>query len=165
MRRVITGINEAGKAVFTRDDQSPNFINMGATEMGTVWYNRDPSQIDGGLGDPAEGKTGSVPKPGEANVVYVIFATEQESIANRGESPSQVSSDFNTEEGDTGMHTTDTIDYGFILEGELTLELDDGAETVLKAGDFYVQNGTRHAWHNRGETRAVLAAIMFGAKR
>jgi hypothetical protein len=29
------------------------------------------------------------------------------------------------------------------------LELDDGAEVVLKAGDCVIQNGTRHAWHNR----------------
>ena len=165
MRRVITGINEEGKAIFTRDDQSPNFITMGATEMGTLWSNADLTHINRGLGDPAEGKTGVVPKVGEASVVYVIFPTEAEQAANPRQGKSQVSRDFNTEEGDSGMHTTETIDYGFILAGELTLELDDGAETVLKAGDFYVQNGTRHAWHNRGDTRAVLAAIMVGARR
>jgi len=165
MRRVITGIDEKGKAIFTRDDQSPNFITMGATEMGTLWNSTDPTHIDAGLGDPAEGKTGSVPGLGEVNVVYVIFPTEAERAANSHDGPSQVSSEFQVEDRDSGMHTTDTIDYGFILEGELTLELDDGLQTVLKAGDFYVQNGTRHAWHNRAETRAVLAAIMVGAKR
>tara|TARA_B110000444_G_C18624901_1_gene493968 strand:+ start:299 stop:796 length:498 start_codon:yes stop_codon:yes gene_type:complete len=165
MRRVITGIDEQGKAVFTRDDESPNFIIMGATEMGTLWNNAVPTQIDSGLGDPAEGKTGRVPGLGEANVVYVIFPTETERVANAHDGPSQVSTDFQVEDRDSGMHTTKTIDYGFILEGELTLELDDGIETVLKAGDFYVQNGTRHAWHNRGDTRAILAAIMIGARR
>jgi mannose-6-phosphate isomerase-like protein (cupin superfamily) len=138
---------------------------MGATQMGSLRHNADLSQIDAGQGDSAEGKTGSVPKAGAGNMVYVIFTTEEESNKNLLKGPSQVSSDFNTEEGDTGVHTTDTLDYGFILEGELTLELDDGAETILKAGDFYVQNGTRHAWHNRSGAKAVVAAIMIGAER
>jgi hypothetical protein len=33
-----------------------------------------------------------------------------------------------------GMHTTDTIDFEVVLSGELILELDDGAETVLRPG-------------------------------
>ncbi len=44
-----------------------------------------------------------------------------------------------------GMHTTDTVDFDVILSGEVYLELDDGAEVLLKAGDCVVQNGTRHA--------------------
>ena len=49
-----------------------------------------------------------------------------------------------------GMHTTDTVDFEVVLSGEVVLELDDGAEVTLKQGDTVVQNGTRHAWHNRG---------------
>ena len=40
-----------------------------------------------------------------------------------------------------GMHTTDTIDFEVVLSGEVVLELDDGAETVLRPGDTVVQNG------------------------
>lgn len=43
-----------------------------------------------------------------------------------------------------------SVDYGTILEGEITLILDGGEETVLKAGDVYVQRGTNHSWVNRG---------------
>jgi quercetin dioxygenase-like cupin family protein len=32
-----------------------------------------------------------------------------------------------------------------VLEGEVWLELDDGAEVRLRPGDTVVQNGTRHA--------------------
>ena len=32
-----------------------------------------------------------------------------------------------------GMHTTDTVDYGIVLEGEVWLELDDGKQVHLQA--------------------------------
>jgi Cupin domain len=64
-----------------------------------------------------------------------------------------------------GMHTTDTIDFEIVLSGEITLELDDGAEVTLKSGDTVVQNGTRHAWHNHGDVPAVIAAAIIGAQR
>ena len=58
------------------------------------------------------------------------------------------------------MHTTDTIDFEVILSGEMILELDDGAETVLHPGDTVVQNGTRHRWGNRGNEPAVMAVFI-----
>jgi quercetin dioxygenase-like cupin family protein len=64
-----------------------------------------------------------------------------------------------------GMHTTDTIDFEVVLSGEITLELDDGAEKVLRPGDTVVQNGTRHRWINRGKDPAVLAVFIVGARR
>ena len=63
------------------------------------------------------------------------------------------------------MHTTDTVDFAVILSGEVYLELDDGAEVLLKAGDCVVQNGTRHAWHNRSTANCVVAFSMIGARR
>lgn len=48
------------------------------------------------------------------------------------------------------MHRTSSVDYGTILHGEIALVLDGGEETVLKAGDVYVQRGTNHSWVNRG---------------
>ncbi len=62
-----------------------------------------------------------------------------------------------------GMHTTDTIDFEVVLEGEVWLELDDGVEVRLQAGDTVVQNGTRHAWRNHGDTTARLAVFIVGA--
>ena len=62
-----------------------------------------------------------------------------------------------------GMHTTDTIDFEVVLEGEIWLELDDGATVHLKAGDTVVQNGTRHAWRNNGTETCRLAVFICGA--
>ena len=62
-----------------------------------------------------------------------------------------------------GMHTTATVDYGVVLSGSATLELDDGAKVVLNPGDTYIQNGTRHRWSNTGAVPAVLGVALVGA--
>ncbi|MCT7661626.1 cupin domain-containing protein [Mycobacterium deserti] len=64
---------------------------------------------------------------------------------------------------DPGMHTTDTIDFEVVLEGTVVLELDDGAEVTLRAGDTVVQNGTRHRWKNPADTPARMAVFICGA--
>ena len=64
-----------------------------------------------------------------------------------------------------GMHTSDSVDFDVVVFGEVVLELDDGAEVALKAGDCVIQNGTRHAWHNRSSQRCVVAFSLVGAQR
>ena len=64
-----------------------------------------------------------------------------------------------------GMHTTDTVDFDVVLSGEVFMELDAGAEVLLKPGDCVVQNGTRHAWHNRSAAPCVIAVALVGASR
>lgn len=64
-----------------------------------------------------------------------------------------------------GMHTSDTIDYGIVVRGEMTLELDDGQKVHLRQGDCVVQNGTRHRWRNPLEEPCLMAFISLGGKR
>ncbi len=45
----------------------------------------------------------------------------------------------------------------------MILELDDGAEKVLRPGDTVVQNGTRHRWRNRGTQPAIVTVFITGA--
>ena len=54
--------------------------------------------------------------------------------------------------GVSPMHRTNSIDYGIVLSGEVELELDDGAKTLLGPGDAIVQPGTIHLWRNRSAT-------------
>jgi mannose-6-phosphate isomerase-like protein (cupin superfamily) len=63
----------------------------------------------------------------------------------------------------TVMHRTRTLDYVVVIEGELTLVLDD-SETTLHPGDVVVQRGTDHAWENRGETVARAAFFHLDAR-
>jgi quercetin dioxygenase-like cupin family protein len=58
------------------------------------------------------------------------------------------------------VHATPTVDCGIVLSGELWLELEDGVEQHLRSGDAFVQNGTRHAWRNRGDQPAVVALFI-----
>lgn len=64
-----------------------------------------------------------------------------------------------------GMHTTDTIDYGICLRGEVWLELDNGVEERITPGTVVVQRGTRHAWHNRSDEVCTMVYVLVGAKR
>ncbi len=64
-----------------------------------------------------------------------------------------------------GMHTTNTIDFEYVISGEIWLELDDGKEVHLKPGDTVVQNGTRHAWRNRGSEPCQMVVCLIGIYR
>jgi len=61
------------------------------------------------------------------------------------------------------MHRTETVDYGIVLSGELTLLLDD-SEVKLQAGDMVVQRGTNHAWSNRSDKPCIIAFILVDGK-
>jgi mannose-6-phosphate isomerase-like protein (cupin superfamily) len=64
-----------------------------------------------------------------------------------------------------GMHTTDTVDFEYVVSGRVMLELDDGAWVELGPGDTVVQNGTRHAWRNPFDEPATLVVVLIGATR
>jgi mannose-6-phosphate isomerase-like protein (cupin superfamily) len=63
-----------------------------------------------------------------------------------------------------GMHRTDSVDYDIVLEGSVWLELDDGREIELHAGDVVVQQATRHAWRNKSEAGVTLACVLIGTE-
>jgi mannose-6-phosphate isomerase-like protein (cupin superfamily) len=61
------------------------------------------------------------------------------------------------------MHRTETIDYAVVLEGQMTLVMDD-QEIVLNAGDVVVQRGTNHAWSNRSSRRVRMLYILIDGR-
>ena len=63
---------------------------------------------------------------------------------------------------DPTMHKTKTIDYIILLEGNVTLLLDDD-EVQLKPFDVVVQRGTNHAWINNGSEPALFIAVLIDA--
>ena len=60
------------------------------------------------------------------------------------------------------MHRTDSLDYAVILTGEIYMMMDED-EVLLKAGDTVVQQGTNHAWSNRGTEPCQIAFILVDA--
>jgi hypothetical protein len=64
-----------------------------------------------------------------------------------------------------GFHTSDSIDYGVCLDGEMWLVLDEGQEARITPGTVVVQRGTRHAWQNRSDKAATMLYVLVGADR
>ncbi|KAK0615297.1 hypothetical protein B0T17DRAFT_541576 [Bombardia bombarda] len=51
-----------------------------------------------------------------------------------------------------GMHRTQSLDYGIVLEGNIDMVLDSGEVHPLKRGDVAVQRATQHQWVNKSKT-------------
>src|SRR6202040_1413525 len=68
------------------------------------------------------------------------------------------------EKEDPGMHKTNTVDYAVVYAREIWVELDDAKTIHLKRGDVVVQNGTRHAWRNKGAKPVTMLFFLNGAK-
>ena len=63
------------------------------------------------------------------------------------------------------MHKTETLDYVIVIEGEVDMLLDDGAEVHMKAGDLMIQRATLHGWANRSDRPCRIAFVLLDAKR
>jgi oxalate decarboxylase/phosphoglucose isomerase-like protein (cupin superfamily) len=68
-----------------------------------------------------------------------------------------------------GMHRTDTVDLAVVLKGEVDIaypgENGQVHTTTAKEGDFFVQNGAFHEFHNRSDDPCVILMFVFGAER
>jgi mannose-6-phosphate isomerase-like protein (cupin superfamily) len=173
VRRVVTGQDANGKSVFVSDeDVEPVTLELlpGAA-FHQLWGADETPKL------PTEGTPTSqdryFPPAGGFRWVFFTFPPESMAAPENINFPAALNEAAEKLPGLTdvlepdhpGMHTTDTIDFEVVLSGEITLELDDGAQVTLKSGDTVVQNGTRHAWHNHGDVPAVIAAAIIGAQR
>lgn len=62
------------------------------------------------------------------------------------------------------MHRTKSVDYGIVVEGQLTAVMDSGEERVLQRGDVMVQRATMHAWRNDGGDWARMVFVLQDCK-
>lgn len=175
MRRIVTG-HKDGKSVFVSDGIPPRVVTLETgLELTEIWATDDIPTIPIEQGDPTVEMSSFVPGPAGTRFGLSQVPPQQEldkvlekvDMAAVGQEFSEklpgLAEAFEPE--NPGMHTTDTVDYDIVISGEIWLELDDGMEVHLKPGDCVVQNGTRHAWKNRGSEACVIAIVMVGAKR
>jgi mannose-6-phosphate isomerase-like protein (cupin superfamily) len=173
VRRVVTGQDSGGKAIVVDDSVvEPTAAALSSTTYHELWRADELPTF------PAAGQNGTKTTffppvggyrffiltlpPGEGHADIADLDLEA-SIAEFEEKLPGIMAV--SELDNPGMHTTDTVDMEIILSGEFVLELDDGVEVTLRAGDVNVQNGTRHRWHNRGDVPAVMAVAMVGGSR
>ena len=172
VRRIVTGHDRSGKAVFVSDAEVEPVTAelMPGSEFHKLWGGeRAPAFPDDGR-EPAQPtyfppvggfRFGMFSLPPASKVAGPLPA---DGAAAARELEAKLPGLASHMEPDApGMHTTATIDFEVVLDGEVWLELDDGKEVHLHPGDTVVQNGTRHAWHNRGAVPARLAVFIVGA--
>jgi hypothetical protein len=165
LRRVVTGVDEHGKTVFVEDGE-PEAIALkeGAEPVQLMWGWDEPPAVPN-AGTKPEYRS-YFPSLGGVRVLIVPIAPDSDPVeidpAIAGEKFPGLLTDAVWDPDQPGMHTTQTVDIGVIVEGSLILELDDGATRRLDAGDWYVMNGTRHAWRNPFEERALMAIFLAG---
>ncbi|KAK6857101.1 hypothetical protein PG995_007288 [Apiospora arundinis] len=58
-----------------------------------------------------------------------------------------------------GMHRTQSLDYGIVMEGNIQMVLDSGETHDLKRGDIAIQRATQHQWVNKSQTE--WARMLF----
>jgi mannose-6-phosphate isomerase-like protein (cupin superfamily) len=176
IRRVASGQDAGGKAHVVSDVLVQSVGVDGVIDLALLWSGDAPPSF------PLSGEAPACPSyfPPLGGYRFFIMAVPPETeVASARASlgadglaagMANIESKFGTglaavmEPDHPGMHTTDTIDFEIVLEGEVWLELDDGEEVHLKAGDTFVQNGTRHRWFNRGRQTAKVAAVLIGGR-
>lgn len=177
IRRVVAGRDSEGKAVVLSDEAAPctkNFASLPGFSSTLLWATPAvPKLRTGHASDPTTEATSVVPEGGETRILMVTFPPDTE-MARAEFDPIAFAAEFQAaspglaekfEPEHPGMHTTDSIDYDVVLEGEVTLELDDGVEVLLKRHDVSVQHGNRHAWRNKTDRPATMLFVLIGAAR
>ena len=171
-RRVVTE-NVNGKAVVQSDEPLPayEFTTVPGYEHTLIWVN--PAIPDLSKEQRFDGYPDSVvPGPGGTSLHFVTFPPSAvvadpsfDSEAARREALARLRGlADHFEKEDRGMHKTNTVDYALVYEGEMWLELDAAKVIHLKKGDVVVQNGTRHAWRNKGNAPVTMVFFLNGAK-
>jgi mannose-6-phosphate isomerase-like protein (cupin superfamily) len=172
IRCVVTGRNPSGKSVFARDEAIEP-VTLGLLpgfEFHRMWGSESTPKLPNDGTPPPYRRY--FPSAGGFRFGFFTVPPNTQKIAESmdvtaalGEMQAKLPGLAEVlEPMNPGMHTTDTVDFDVVVAGEVYLELDDGAEVLLRAGDCVVQNGTRHAWHNRSSNNCVVAVTLLGAE-
>jgi mannose-6-phosphate isomerase-like protein (cupin superfamily) len=176
IRRVVTGHDKSGKAIILSDGAVP-VVHSNPMRPGQLSYevwktSAMPIPLPADEPEPTGGKRQLHPVAN--GTVFRISEVPPESDAIRNLTPEAARAAFaasNAEEASTWgrggrhplMHRTETVDYAVVLEGEITLLLDEG-EVMLKAGDVVIQRGTNHAWRNHTSKPTRMLYVLMDGK-
>ena len=168
MRRIITGHNQHGKSIITLDGPPARSIGEDVGGLFEVWNTDGSDIISTDEIDRADEDILLSPPSGGTKFRYfqinplpegVPDAMMQEIAADAFEKIGAAHHRVDTKKH-PAMHKTETIDYIILLQGDITLILDE-EEIDLKPFDVVVQRGTNHAWVNNGHEPALLIAVLI----
>ena len=175
-RRIVTGHTPSGKSVFLADSSAPRtgvFKNVPGFAAALVWETAGDVRVPWSGQDPTPDAKSLLPPQGGTNLLLVTFPPDSV-MTSPNFDPAAAGAEYmqllpglaeRFEMDSPGMHTTDTVDYDILIEGEIHLELDDGVMKQLVPGDIVVQNGTRHAWRNKSDKPATMLFVLVSAQR
>jgi len=167
IRRVVAGNDERGVAVALSDGPSPD-VRLDPARPGfastRLWVtDSTPARVKGvreslhlphAIEPPRNGSVCRVVEfPPEASYIKRIGAAEVQSYFAAMGSPAASTAKAGAPH--PYMQRTMTLDFCYVLEGEITLVLDT-EEVHLKEGDTVIQRGTNHAWSNRSDKPCLV---------
>jgi quercetin dioxygenase-like cupin family protein len=173
IRRVITGHDAQGKAIVVSDTPAPavrtNPLRPGHVSTDLWKTGATPVVLKADMEDPTGGPKQIHPLPG--GTVFRISELAPEPEAVRNLDPQRAREVFKAMGNEAAatfgrggrhpmMHRTETIDYAVVLEGRVTLVLDD-QDVELEAGDVVIQCGTNHAWSNRSDKPCRMLYVLI----
>lgn len=172
-RRIITGHDAEGKAIIIADEPPVHTQLVGGPGGPTffeVWHTLEtPALIQPQPAEPEDNGLVLPPPKNGTRLRIIEFPPEGEAIRKlSGADAAAKFKSMGDEKASTSaegaphplMHRTKTVDYGIVLEGEITLIL-DRAEATAYAGDIIIQSGTNHAWANRSGKNCRMAFILI----
>lgn len=171
MRRLVTGLNTDGVSAIVSDGIPPrtrDYTSLTDFSIALVWATepQDGPNVSGS--DSTVEVTSIVPGPGATRLMRLqippdraLFSPDVDLAAVAAEHMATAPGLAEKLEAD-GMHSTATVDYVIVTEGELSMQTDDGSITTLRAGDVLIQNATRHAWRNFSDRPAAMIVVLVG---
>jgi mannose-6-phosphate isomerase-like protein (cupin superfamily) len=174
IHRVVTGHDASGKAILVSNGPLSKVEEIAAipgTVFHEVWSTAGtPAPVDNGA-DPTVGPLMLPPPRLGTRMRFVDIPPDTAEFLAQGASKmkdafsqigDEAASTVKTHSPHPLMHRTESVDYGIVIEGEMTLVLDD-SEVLLKPGSVVVQRGTNHAWANRsGHPCRMLFILVDG---
>ena len=160
-RRIVTGHDSSGQSVVVFDDEHEYKRRV------QIWTTEgSPADNSGEVVDAAKRET-RLEAPPQGSMFWLVELPPSQSITPEAAAASaeRLAGEGAVTHSDRrpGMHTTRTIDYMVVLDGQVTLLLDEG-EVTLHKYDTVVQRGTAHHWENRGTEPARLAFVLLDAQ-
>lgn len=170
-RRVVTGHDADGKAVFASDSEveTIRLSLVPGMEFVRVWGRDDTARFPDDGAAPADLpyfpattglRFGMFTVPPDATAMPEDLDIEAALVEAEEKLPGMAG---HMEVENPGMHTTASIDFEYVVSGRVVLELDDGATRELGPGDTVIQNGTRHAWRNPFDEPCTMVVALVGA--
>ncbi|OYY91644.1 MAG: cupin [Sphingomonas sp. 28-66-16] len=141
VQRIVTGHDAAGRSIFKSEDAaSPSMIASGDATFLLVWTTERVPADNNDETDGRDRDAGLTLDRGSVIRIVDMMPGRQ--------SP---------------MHRTNSIDYGIVLDGEIEIELDDGATRTVRQGGVIVQRGTIHLWRNTTDRPCRIAFVLIEA--